>query len=204
MKKVLLFTIFSFISIACFNSCSKDDSGNSTSSGKGVVINGVTWATCNVDKPGTFAANPEDAGMFYQWNRKTAWATTGGVTDWDNSIPNGNAWAKSNDPSPAGWRVPTWAEIQKLCDNSKVRNEWTTQNGISGVKFTDSNTGNSIFLPAVGIREDSGNPVANDGYYWSNTADGTNGAWGMILQSGLADGDGFTRDSGCCVRPVAQ
>ena len=36
----------------------------------GVVINGVRWATRNVDKPGTFAANPEDAGMLYQWNRK--------------------------------------------------------------------------------------------------------------------------------------
>jgi len=36
----------------------------------GVVINGVKWATRNVDKPGTFVANPEDFGMLYQWNRR--------------------------------------------------------------------------------------------------------------------------------------
>jgi len=36
----------------------------------GVVINGVTWATRNVDAPGTFVANTKDAGMFYQWNSK--------------------------------------------------------------------------------------------------------------------------------------
>jgi len=34
----------------------------------GVIINGIKWATRNVDMPGTFAANPEDAGMFYQWD----------------------------------------------------------------------------------------------------------------------------------------
>ena len=36
----------------------------------GVVINGITWATRNVDEPGKFAARPEDAGMYYQWNSK--------------------------------------------------------------------------------------------------------------------------------------
>ena len=29
----------------------------------GVPINGVYWATCNVDVPGTFANHPEDVGM---------------------------------------------------------------------------------------------------------------------------------------------
>jgi len=188
-----------------FNSCSKDDSGNSSTSGKGVVINGVAWATCNVDKPGTFAAKPEDAGMFYQWNRKIGWATTGNVTGWDNSIPTGNAWTKSNDPSPTGWRVPTLKEIQKLCDDSKVSNEWTIQNGINGVKFTDIATGNSIFLPAAGMREQGYSyDVGFGGYYWSNTADDTNGAWFLLLQSSLVGEDGYTRDDGCCVRPVAE
>ena len=31
---------------------------------KGVEINGVNWATCNVNMPGTFAANQENPGMF--------------------------------------------------------------------------------------------------------------------------------------------
>lgn len=33
---------------------------------EGVEINGLIWATRNVDAPGTFAKNPEDYGMYYQ------------------------------------------------------------------------------------------------------------------------------------------
>ncbi|MCL2510946.1 MAG: hypothetical protein FWF09_02730 [Bacteroidales bacterium] len=36
----------------------------------------MKWAIWNVDKPGTFAAKPEDAGTFYQWNRKIGWSST--------------------------------------------------------------------------------------------------------------------------------
>jgi len=41
---------------------------------EGVVINGVKWATRNVDRPNTFAETPESAGMFYQWNDKIGWS----------------------------------------------------------------------------------------------------------------------------------
>ena len=139
----------------------------------GVVINGVRWATCNVDNPGTFAANPESAGKFYQWNRKKAWATTGKtVSGWGNYTPSGNSWTKANDPSPAGWRVPTSDEFDSLWDETKVKNERITSNGIFGIKFTDKATGNSIFLPAAGYRNYSGRVVHYDGsygYYWSST-----------------------------------
>ena len=43
---------------------------------EGVLINGVRWATSNVDMPGTFAANPEDAGLFYQWGSNVGWSST--------------------------------------------------------------------------------------------------------------------------------
>jgi len=32
---------------------------------EGVIIDGVKWATRNVDVPGTFASSPEAPGMFY-------------------------------------------------------------------------------------------------------------------------------------------
>ena len=35
-----------------------------TSTETGIVINGVRWATRNVDKPGTFASAPEKSGMW--------------------------------------------------------------------------------------------------------------------------------------------
>ena len=69
----------------------------------GVLINGVVWATRNVGAPGTFVDKPEDAGMLYQWNRKTAWsATDKTVTDWDVTTPGGDSWEKANDSHTAG------------------------------------------------------------------------------------------------------
>jgi len=110
--------------------------------------------------------------MFYQWNRKTAWAATGAVTGWDYSNPTGPAWEKINDPSPVGWRVPTSSEIQKLLDANKVSNVWTTQNGVNGRKFTDKATGNSIFLPATGRRNNGDgmiNYIGSSAGYWNST-----------------------------------
>ena len=89
----------------------------------GIVINGVKWATRNVDTPGTFATKPEAPGMYYQWNRKKAWSVTDDVTDWNTTVPEGTEWTKANDTSPAGWRVPTSDEIQSLFDTNKVSNE---------------------------------------------------------------------------------
>jgi len=36
-----------------------------SSSEKGVLINGVRWATCNVSSPGTFAKSPEEKGITF-------------------------------------------------------------------------------------------------------------------------------------------
>jgi|GEM_PF-1288883 len=142
---------------------------------KGVLINGVYWASSNVNTPGTFADNPEDAGMMYQWNRKKAWlATVGSTIKWDlGRAHNSDTWEKDNDPSPEGWRIPALDEIKKLCDKNKVNSEWTTINNVTGRKFTDKANGNSIFLPAVGYRRAGSNGAllhaGKDGTYWSNT-----------------------------------
>jgi len=58
----------------------------------GVEINGVFWATRNVGTPNTFVNKPADFGMFYQWNRKKSWATTGWITDWDTTMPENSVW----------------------------------------------------------------------------------------------------------------
>ncbi|GHT79129.1 hypothetical protein AGMMS50262_22500 [Bacteroidia bacterium] len=80
----------------------------------GFTINGVTWATRNVDAPGNFAAKPEDPGKLYQWNNKTAWPATGAVSGWVNADILASEWADENDPSPNGWRVPNLSEIRSL------------------------------------------------------------------------------------------
>ena len=179
---------------------------NSSTYDEGVVINGVKWATRNVDKPGTFAAKPESAGMFYQWNRKKAWPATGKVSGWDDSTPGGTTWTKANDPSPAGWRVPTVDEIKKLLDTDKVSSVWTTRNGVKGRKFTDKTTGNSLFLPAAGCRGNGGalGYVGSHGAYWSSTVYGSNLACGLFFGSGSAGSYRYLRWDGRSIRPVAD
>ena len=141
-----------------------------------VEIYGVKWARRNVDMPGTFAAKPEDAGMFYQWNRKIAWSSTDpmvnsdGGTTWDESNPDGTTWEKQNDPCPAGWRVPTVAELESLKD---TESQWTTVNNVIGRIFgLDDQT---LFLPAAGHRcagiHGNLRNVDTIGYYWSSSTD---------------------------------
>lgn len=142
---------------------------NSNKTDTGVVINGITWATRNVDAPGTFAKTPESSGRFYQWNNKTTW----NITDKKEltPIPKETEWEKAKDPSPKGWRVPTREELINLFDTAKVTNEWITQNGVNGREFTDKATGNSIFFPAAGsLKRSNGKfyDTGKYGYYWSS------------------------------------
>ncbi|MDR3093757.1 MAG: Ig-like domain-containing protein, partial [Bacteroidales bacterium] len=144
----------------------------------GVVINGVKWATRNVDAPGTFAATPDAYGMFYQWNRNIGWSSTNprinsnGGTTWDSTSPTGDAWAPDNDPSPDGWRIPTLEEQQTLLDTDNVESQWVT-GSLKGWLFTDKTSGASLFLPAAGYRYYDDGRLYNagtSGYYWSSTA----------------------------------
>ena len=174
----------------------------------GVVINGVKWATRNVDAPGTFADKPESAGMFYQWNRKKAWNTTDKeVTDWDDSTLVGTSWEKANDPCPKGWRVPTIDEIKKLLDKDKVTSEWTTRNGINGRLFTDKSTGNALFLPAVGNRYGLDGTLYGVGTYGScrsSTQYSETYAYYFHFNSGSAVRYSGNRRYGLSVRAVAE
>jgi uncharacterized protein (TIGR02145 family) len=192
MKKV-----FQFLSMAVIILTVASCGGNSPSREQGVVINGVRWATRNVDAPGTFAASPESAGMFYQWNRKVGWSSTdpmvnsdGGAT-WDSSIPSGTEWIAENDPCPEGWRVPTKAELESLLKASSV---WTTQNGVKGRLF--GTAPNTVFLPAAGYRHYSKgelNDVGSDGLYWSCDYVDSDLNWGLLFGS---DGAGTGDDGG--------
>jgi len=187
----------------------KNTTTNSPTYDEGVVINGVKWATRNVDKPGTFAEKPEDAGMFYQWNRKKSWTVTDSVTDWDSTTPTGNSWEAINDPSPSGWRIPTNKELQKLLDPEKVASEWVTQNGITSRKFTERTTGNTLFLPAAGLRNSSDGTLfdaGTSGGYWSSTAHKSveTGAHYLYVGSGNSVWLYHVRCYGFSVRCVAE
>jgi len=174
---------------------------------EGVIIDGVRWSTRNVDLPGTFVASPEDAGMFYQWNRKTGWSSTDplsnheGGTEWDGSLPEGDNWEETSDPCPIGWRVPTHEERRKLADSGSF---WGELNGVYGRFF--GNGEQKVFFPAAGGRNREGSrfKVGTDGYYWSSMANDSERAYNMHFFDDEVHTGSSPRDYGTSVRCVAE
>ena len=164
-KTVIILSTLAFIASSC------RVQKYPTACDQGVEINGVRWATRNVDKPGTFTKNPEDVGMFYQWNSKTGWSTTDSLVSadgstWDENWNGNNAefWEITNNVCPEGWRIPTMKEFDKLTD-AKIK--WLRINGTYGCMLGSGK--NKIFLPVAGVFS-SGIYKAIDGYggYWSS------------------------------------
>ncbi|MDR0232945.1 MAG: hypothetical protein LBI82_12640 [Dysgonamonadaceae bacterium] len=171
---------------------------------KWVLINGVKWATRNVG-----ASSPEDYGGYYQWNSPTTNFLL--YDDYYNSnYSKSTTWLPANDPSPAGYRVPTSAEMESLTDMTYVKYEWTTRNGVYGGRFTDRASGKCIFLPAAGCHhsiDGAFDYVGSDGYFWSSAqydcVDGS--AYCMYFRYGGVHRFGWSGKSlGLSVRPVAD
>ncbi len=168
----------------------------------GVEINGVRWATRNVVAPGKFAGKPEDAGMFYQWNRSKGWEAAGAITGWNNSQSPGTAWSTTNRVCPAGYRLPTDAEVKSLTAGG---GEWTTQNGVKGRVFGSGS--NTIFMPATGYRyykTGTLNDAGEGGYYWTGTQDVSEYAYHLYFGSGSSYRGNDYRSYGFAVRCVAE
>lgn len=161
---------------------------------------GLLWATRNVG-----ADSPEDYGDYFAWGETSPksvydWSTYrycngdydqltkycsrssygyNGFTDNLTTLQLGDDAATAN----YGDRTPTKEEWQELMDNTTI--QWTTQNGVNGCRFTGSN-GNSLFLPAAGLRGDSSLYGDGDyGYYWSSSLGTDPGrAWGFSFGFG--------------------
>ena len=144
---------------------------------------GTLWADRNVG-----ADAPEEYGDYFAWGEVTPkleynWSTykwcngsettmTKYCTNSEYGLVDGKTVLDLEDDVAyvnmgTAWRMPTYAEQKELY--SKCTWTWTTQNGVYGSKVTGPN-GNSIFLPAAGIRGDgySGTIVVR-GDYWSGS-----------------------------------
>ena len=211
---------------------------------EGVVINGVKWATRNVDSHGRFVYNVEGYGGLFQWGRVGdghEWRSSaahrdgvvvgvGGKLDANGQVSTshaafgkfitGNDWRNPesstlwnsgtvlspvktvNDPCPAGWRVPTQAELKKLLDAGST---WTKMDGVGGRLFGKGN--NMIFLPAAGYRPNSGGNVSGvgaNGNYWSTSEGLTRGVSYLRFSSAEALLQEGFKTLGVSVRCVAE
>ena len=173
---------------------------------------GLLWATCNVG-----AETPEEYGDYFSWGE----TTPKGYYSWDNyQYGDGSTITKytgsdglttllpEDDAATANWgndwRMPTKEEFQELYNNTTVT--WTQQNGVNGRLFTADN-GNSLFLPAGGIRrEDSLNLAGYVGDYWSSSlsVDYSNAAYRFYFGSGSYNVGNNYRYTGFTVRSVRE
>jgi len=144
--------------------------GTKTVTVEGVLINTLVWATRNIAGFRTWAATRETPGMFYQWNRQTAYSSTNPLTPAWNSAAPGFPWNSANDPCPTGWRLPTRSDFEKLATAASVTFSWDAAR-IGGL-FTNRTTSKNIFLPAVGYRLETNGSLQHSGvvgFYWSST-----------------------------------
>ena len=171
---------------------------------------GTKWACCNVG-----ASKPEDYGGYYAWGETTeksrySWKTYIHCDgSWETCHDIGNDIAGTQyDAATVNWGSPwvmpsteqVW-ELRKACPS-----EWTTINGINGLRFTGRN-GASVFFPAAGTRESAKlNKVGLLGSYWSSTFTESYMylAWYFDFYYGdVGSGDGH-RYNGKSVRPVRK
>ncbi len=181
----------------------------------------VKWASFNVG-----ATKPEEYGGYYAWGEteekeEYSWGTYNWCKGTATSIfkyctsneygtidnktildPEDDvAYAKWGDK----WRMPTYAEFQELIE--KCTWTWTEQNGVSGQLVTGSN-GNSIFLPAAGVRYSTVlSRRGSSGYYWSATLYEGGSSYAYRLDFDSEDNywdDWSNRLDGHSVRPVTE
>ena len=181
---------------------------------------GLKWATCNVG-----AAQPEEYGDFFAWGETQPkdyydWSTYKWCNSSDTTLTkyciNNSSWGTvdikttldAEDDAASvcwggAWRMPDQEEQNELRNNCTWT--WITQNGVNGFKVTGFN-GNSIFLPAAGLRYGSSlDYVGNYGGFWSSSlyTDGRD-ACGLYFIDGfvLSYALDARRCAGISVRPV--
>jgi hypothetical protein len=111
------------------------------------------------------------------------------------------------------WRMPTFSDWEELKDPKKCYWDCTKVQGVPGYMVTSYKTGNSIFLPAAGFRDEEKISNTDDdgtiGYYWSSTRSADPWQACSLFFVDEKDGGGiFLHDNDRCkgysVRPVTE
>ena len=196
-------------------SCEEPEPTEELPSGVSGYVNGfayvdlglsVKWATCNV---GAYA--PDDYGNYYAWGEtgfKTEYTSENSVTDGMilDSIEGNPTYDVATVRYGSPWRLPTRAEAEELIKNCDFKRE--DIHGIEGVRFTSRINGNSIYLPAAGLRVGTNLSGLGFGYYWTANSFGVEDvhhADAFVMNSVSAGtSQPVRRHIACSVRPVTE
>ncbi|MBQ6192609.1 MAG: hypothetical protein IJK51_09965 [Bacteroidaceae bacterium] len=140
---------------------------------------GTLWATCNIG-----ASSPDGIGSNFAWGETEpkddySWSTyfdtmDGGITfrTYDSMSPLSELMS-NHDAATANWgrnwQMPSVDQMDELRNSDYTTNEFTKMNGVYGRKITSKSNGNSIFLPAAGLRTDTILQETYQGCYWSRS-----------------------------------
>lgn len=162
---------------------------------------GTLQATCNVG-----ATKPEESGNYYAWGetkvKKEYTQETQLFKDLISDISGNCQYDAARVNWGNAWRIPTYTEFRELTDNCTW--EWTTQNGVKGIKITGNNN-NFIFLPATGYCNGTTfSGAGSRGNYWSSSLDGYNNNFASNLYFGSNNFSiaSLGRSYGMTIRPV--
>ena len=221
----ILFAAFSFVS------CSSDDDDDKndvvTDNHEYVDLglpSGTLWATCNVG-----ASKPEEFGDYFAWGEIEPKETYGFDNyKWGNEkmtkycafkengmVDNKTILDSEDDAATANWGskwcTPSYEQILELMNSENTTQEWTTLNDVNGLLITSKKNGNTIFLPATGIRNDGSFVYGGiTGGYWSrslmfdndNDSNASDTAIAFFFQLPRQWWGNYYRRSGFAIRPV--
>ncbi len=193
-----------------------------------VNIGGIEWMKYNLGKSRSESEEPTFAtklpsectddpiktkshGRFYQWDvGKKSWNSTDlSVSGWSGTNPptQNDSWLESNDPCPAGYRLPTKDEFAILKSETTQTNGGGWSASDYGYKiFTKGNV--KLEFPSVGIRSiTDGALIGNgtSGFYWSSSQYSSTNGYNMNFSSSGVKSDNYnTKASGRSVRCVRK
>ena len=177
---------------------------------------GTLWACCNVDTDHPKKQSPTNYGSYYAWGETESKATyvfsnyihfyqsSRTYHDLGSDIA-GTQYDVAHVKWGGPWVMPSRTQLIELLNNCIY--EWTTENGVNGVKFTSKTNGASIFLPATGYRNESDLYDAGlSGVYWSSTQGSSSMgySYGYYFSSDNTVESNSSLSFGYTVRPVVR
>lgn len=175
---------------------------------------GTLWATCNIG-----ANSPEDFGDYFAWGETKTKYYYDWETYFDSENGSINKFRKYNKESNLStleldddaayvnwgknWRIPSSAQYSEL--RNKCIWTWIKKNNVNGYEVKSKFNGESIFLPAAGMKSGS-TTMFGSGDYWLNgiyySTNSNTAQCVSFYSSDISNNTSTARCQGFTIRPV--